>query len=37
VLSFLYARGFELIGLETSFRDRATGDLLQTNGFLRRR
>jgi FkbM family methyltransferase len=37
VLSLLYSRGFELIGLETSFRDRATGDLLQANGFLRRR
>jgi FkbM family methyltransferase len=36
VLAFLYARGFTLVGVETSFRDRATGDLLQLNGFLRR-
>ena len=37
VLEFLYSNGFELIGLETSFRDRATGDLVQANGLLRRR
>jgi FkbM family methyltransferase len=37
VLQFVVDRGFELIGLETSFRDRRTGDLLQANGMLRRR
>jgi FkbM family methyltransferase len=36
VLQFLGERGFELIGLETSLRDRRTGDLLQANGLLRR-
>jgi FkbM family methyltransferase len=37
VLAYLYDAGFELIGLETSYRDRLTGDLLQANGLLRRR
>jgi FkbM family methyltransferase len=36
VLSLLQHAGFELIGLETTFRDRDTGDLLQLNGLLRR-
>ena len=37
VIAHLRKKGFDLIGLETSFRDRATGDLLQANGFFRRR
>jgi FkbM family methyltransferase len=37
VLAYLYDAGFELIGLETSYRDRLNGDLLQSNGLLRRR
>ena len=37
VAEHLRAAGFELIGLEPSFRDRATGDLLQVNGWFRRR
>jgi FkbM family methyltransferase len=37
VLAYLYDAGFELIGLETSYRDPLTGDLLQANGLLRRR
>jgi hypothetical protein len=28
--------GFALTGIEVSFRDRATGDLLSANGFFRR-
>lgn len=36
VIEHLRGVGFLLIGLETSFRDRATGDLLQVNGFFRR-
>jgi FkbM family methyltransferase len=36
VVEHLRAAGFELIGLEPSFRDRATGDLLQANGWFRR-
>jgi FkbM family methyltransferase len=37
VLAYLYDAGFELIGLEPSYRERSTGDLLQANGLLRRR
>ena len=36
VVEHLYGRGFEPIGLEPSFRDRSTGDLLQVNGWFRR-
>jgi FkbM family methyltransferase len=36
VVEHLRAAGFDLIGLEPSFRDRATGDLLQVNGWFRR-
>ncbi len=37
VVQHLDGAGFELIGLETSFRDRRTGDLLQLNGLFRAR
>ena len=37
VIAFLRLAGFDLIGIETSFRDRLSGDLLQANGFFRRR
>jgi FkbM family methyltransferase len=37
VIQHLERAGFGLIGLETSFRDRSTGDLLQANGFFRKR
>jgi FkbM family methyltransferase len=37
VLRYLDGEGFELIGLEHTFRDRTTGDLLQLNGMLRRK
>jgi len=37
VTEHLRVAGFDLIGLEPSFRDRVTGDLLQANGFFRRR
>jgi FkbM family methyltransferase len=37
VVGCLRDAGFDLIGLEPSFRDRASGDLLQANGFFRRR
>ena len=36
VVQHLRAAGFDVIGLEPSFRDRATGDLLQLNGWFRR-
>jgi hypothetical protein len=36
VVEHLRAGGFDLIGLEPSFRERATGDLLQVNGWFRR-
>jgi hypothetical protein len=36
VIEHLRGSGFRPIGLETSFRDRRTGDLLQMNGFFRR-
>jgi FkbM family methyltransferase len=37
VVEHLRSAGFDLIGLEPSFRDRSTGDLLQANGWFRRR
>jgi len=37
VTEHLRLAGLDLIGLEPSFRDRVTGDLLQANGFFRRR
>jgi FkbM family methyltransferase len=37
VVEHLRGEGFDLIGLEPSFRDRTTGDLLQVNGWFRRR
>lgn len=37
VIAFLRSAGFDPIGVETSFRDRLSGDLLQANGFFRRR
>ena len=37
VVDHLRGAGFDPIGLEPSFRDRATGDLLQVNGWFRRR
>jgi FkbM family methyltransferase len=37
VIGFLRSAGFDPIGIETSFRDRQSGDLLQANGFFRRR
>ena len=37
VIAFLRSAGFDPIGIETSFRDRRSGDLLQANGFFRRR
>jgi FkbM family methyltransferase len=37
VVEHLRAAGFDLIGLEPSFRDRASDDLLQVNGWFRRR
>jgi len=37
VVEHLRGSGFDLIGLEPSFRDRVTGDLLQVNGWFRRR
>lgn len=36
VVEHLRGAGFDLVGLEPSFRDRATGDLLQVNGWFRR-
>jgi FkbM family methyltransferase len=36
VLEFLAASGYRIIGLETAFRNRETGDLIQTNALLRR-
>jgi FkbM family methyltransferase len=36
VVEYLRAAGFDLIGLEPTFRDRVTGDLLQMNGLFRR-
>lgn len=36
VIEHLRAAGLGLIGIEPSFRDRRTGDLLQANGFFRR-
>ncbi len=37
VIEHLRAAGLGLIGIEPSFRDRQSGDLLQANGFFRRR
>jgi FkbM family methyltransferase len=37
VVAHLRGEGFDLIGLEPSFRDRQSGDLLQANGLFRRR
>lgn len=37
VVAWCEQHGFLLIGFETSFRDRRTGDLLAGNGFFRRR
>ncbi|MFL5964980.1 MAG: FkbM family methyltransferase [Gaiellaceae bacterium] len=37
VIGYLRSAGFDPIGIETSFRDRRSGDLLQANGFFRRR
>ena len=37
VIEHLCGAGYVPIGLETSFRDRATGDLLQVNGLFRER
>jgi FkbM family methyltransferase len=36
VAAFLHEHGFALVGLETTFRDRATDDTLQVNGLFRR-
>jgi FkbM family methyltransferase len=36
VVQHVQEEGFELIGLERAFRDRATGDVLQVNGLFRR-
>ena len=36
VVSFLHERGFLLVALETTFRDRATDDTLQVNGLFKR-
>jgi FkbM family methyltransferase len=37
VIEHLRAAGFGLIAIETAFRDRGSGDLLQANGLFRRR
>jgi len=37
VIAYLRSAEFDLVGFETSFRDRSAGDLLQGNGFFRRR
>ena len=36
VVHWCESEGFVLTGLEVSYRDRATGDLLSANGFFRR-
>jgi FkbM family methyltransferase len=36
VVHWCESKGFALTGIEVSFRDRATGDLLSANGFFRR-
>lgn len=36
VIQHVQEQGFDLIGLERAFRDRATGDVLQLNGLFRR-